>query len=121
MNLAKYTGSVVEGEYPVQISNVEATVAKSGNHSPMLKVTGHFIDLDVDQSWNYILTPAALWRLNKDLAAANVLRPGDDYADDPDELAAQVEKDLSDRTVIVKVSAQQGSQFMNYSIIGVSF
>lgn len=119
MNLEKYVGVVPEGEYTARINKVELGKSKAGD--PMFIATAHFIDLDVDQKLRYPLSPTMLWKLTQDLTAAEALREGEAYSDDFEVMAGEIQDDLSDRVVTIKVEPQKNNpQFSNFTITGVS-
>lgn len=118
MDLSKYTGSVALGTYNgVKITDVAVGKSKAGD--PLLVFTGHFSTIDVDQQWRYSLNAKALWRLTKDLTAAEALRDGDSYSDDNEAFAQEIKSDLNGKFVVVEVTQQPNSQFSNYAITGV--
>lgn len=119
MNLEKYTGSVSEGTYTARIPKVELGRTKAGD--PQFEFTAHFRDLEVDQKIRYPLKESMLWKLQQDLSAAEVLREGDAYSDDPNAMAQEIQDDLSDRFVLIDVKPQKSNpQFMDMRIVGVA-
>jgi hypothetical protein len=117
MNLEKYTGVIPDGEYTVRVTKVEAVKSKAGND--MLVFYGHFIDLNVDQKWQYPLLPTTTYKLKGDLEAAECLRDGNSYSDSLSEMAQEIQSDIGNRNVIVEVTPQKNSSFQNFRIKGV--
>lgn len=119
MDLAKYIGTVPEGEFTARITAVEA--AKAQDQSDKLVFHADFPELELtNKIWSRSLKATALGMLRDDLAAAEALREGDAYPDDPEQLARIISGDLSDRYVRVKVSKSKNSDFMNFKIVGLA-
>lgn len=119
MNLEKYTGQVPDGDHTARIVQVKADKAKDG--SDKLCFYADFPELELtNRLWSRSLKPQALAMLRDDLAAAEALREGDSYSEDPEQLASQIESDLSDRYVRIRVKPSKTEGFQDFKIIGLA-
>lgn len=118
MDLAKYTGSVPEGEWTVKITQVTAEPNKAGD-SHNLVFHADFPELELtDKQWRRSLKPQVLHFLRTDLEAADALRSGESYSDDPDALAGEIESDLAGKFLRVEVKAGKNG-YQEFKIMGL--
>lgn len=118
MNLEKYTGQVSEGEFTARITAVEAGKAK--DDSDKLVFHADFPELELtNRIWSRSLKPTALSMLRDDLAAAEALREGESYPDNPAELARIIQEDLQGVRVRVRVKPSKTEGFQDFKIVGL--
>ena len=117
MDLGKYIGTIPEGDHIARVTDVEFGTSKK--NTPQFIFTVHFQDLDVSGKVFYPETNDMLWKLTRDLGAAEVLRDGDAYSDDLSSMAREIKEDLSDRAIVYSVT--KNGQYTNYEVTGVSF
>lgn len=118
MDINKYLGTVPEGEHVGRITQVEAASTQDGGDKLVFHVD--YPELNLRNKFiNRSLKETALSMLRDDLAAAEVLREGDAYPDNPHELAAVLERDLGDRFLIIRVK-NGTSGFQNFKIVGIA-
>lgn len=101
MDLGKYTGTVPNGDHPAKIADVTAEEnQKKDGWNLVFHANIPSLEL-VNRQYRRSLKSGALGILRDDLDAAEVLREGDSYSDDPNTLAAQIKEDLGDRMVVL--------------------
>ena len=116
MNLEKFIGTVPEGSHIVRVTDVEFGTSKKGN--PQLVMTVHLQELGIDHKLFYPTDPSMLWKLTRDLQAAEALRDGDSYSDDLTTMAQEIKDDLSNRFIVME--ATKSGAYMNYEFTGLS-
>lgn len=116
MNLEKFIGTVPEGTHTIRVTDVEFGKSKKGN--PQFIFSIHIPDLGIDHKLFYPTEPSMLWKLTRDLQAAEALREGDSYSDDEATMAEEIKSDLSDR--FITMEASKNGAYMNYEFTGVS-
>lgn len=116
MNLEKFIGTVPEGDHLVRVTDVEFGTSKKNN--PQFVFTVHLQELGIDHKLFYPTDPTMLWKLTRDLSAAEALREGDSYADDYASMASEIREDLDNKVIVM--SAKRNGPYMNFEFTGVS-
>ncbi|MDE2103291.1 MAG: hypothetical protein KGL39_38985 [Patescibacteria group bacterium] len=119
MDLSKYTGELPDGEFTAKITSVTAHKAQKDD-SDYLRFQGDIPELELTNKilFNASLKPGVLARLKDNLEAAEALREGDQYGDSAEELASDIQTDLSDRYVRIQVKPGKNG-YKDVKIVGL--